>query len=83
MEWPREIASFLSILPTLQGTRLSSNVPLFTLNEVIERIQQTLFPPNRHAPQMVLVFGLSAEERHKVRNQLRARLLTIQHPQRP
>lgn len=61
MEWPREIASFLVILPTIQGTRLGSNVPLLTLNEVIERIQESLFPPNRHAPQMVLVFGLSAE----------------------
>ena len=31
----------------------------------------------------IYIFGLSAEERHKVRSQLRARLLTIQHPQRP
>ena len=61
MEWPREIASFLPTLPTLQGTRLGSNVPLLTLGEVIERLQQSLFPPNRQAPQMLLVFGLSAE----------------------
>ena len=31
----------------------------------------------------IYIFGLGAEERHKVRNQLRARLRTIQHPQRP
>lgn len=49
------------MIPTLQGTRLGSNVPLLTLPQVIERIQQTLFPPNRHTPETLLVFGLNAQ----------------------